>query len=84
MKKHILFVKATFYIFLLVGATPAHCSERNLSPIPYIDFDTAMQKNNFEHVLGKNNNLIIYNFFKQLYERSSSLVIKPTPRITYS
>ena len=45
------------------------------APIPYIDFDTSMQKYSFEQIVQTSEPL--YNAFKILYERNSPLIMMP-------
>ena len=63
-----------FYVGLCFGDTIQQ--ERNdLEPIPYIDFDVSMQRSRFEDFLQKNNNMLIYDVFRNLYMITNPLVV---------
>jgi inositol phosphorylceramide mannosyltransferase catalytic subunit len=48
-----------------------------LAPIPYIDFDISMQKNNHMHLLQDNFQSKIYSFFNHCYEITNPLIMQP-------
>lgn len=69
-------LRATCFFSFTLAAISTIKSE-NLTPIPFIDFDSSMQKSLFEGFLNKDNNIALYNLFSELWKFTNPIVMQP-------